>query len=190
VKVLNVSDVRRPQRLTMVGRDLPSTGSATQHDLIMDVYSGLLQVDHFAGQDPTELDVVFPLVFLVTASKIGIQPIPDRGEFRGASVNLAIAGYVDKSDPGIDHILKARADLREVNLTTDRKIRAVVLAATVKAQRYEFRDVGYQVTVLTRKGKKGRADPIVTPPPASDFLTWNGKYQHVGGVLQAGVPQQ
>jgi hypothetical protein len=184
MKTLSPDDARRPQlAVTSVGKD----PIGPHDDLYMDVYTGFLSVGHFAGQNPSNEDIQFPLVYILNApgSRLGIRPIADKTEFRAAVVHASITGFVDKTDPAIVHILSARTDLREVRLHPGTDVLAVVLTATVKAQNAELHDVGYQVTVLRRVSPKTRIlDPIEV-----GSANWDGKYDKIGKIVRAGAPQ-
>lgn len=186
MRILSPHDVTRPQGIyTSVGQD------THKHNLFLDTYTGLLQVNHDAGDEPTEQAIEFPLVYIQEPeTDIRIDhwrdPAVRPDEFRAAAVNCSIAGFVDKTDPAIVHILAARADLREVTLNpSGKKIFTVVLAARVKAQNSEFVSVGYHLTVLRRHPPKESLLPGFTAGGAD----WDGSYAHVSQVIRHGAPQ-
>ena len=186
MKVLTYEDVRRPQLLTVPAGNLPTAPAAK---VLLEIYTGILEVNHFAGHSATELDLLFPLVYIVLDSEKpkAINPFPDpdrepenRHTLKGAVCHVGIAGYVDKTDPGIDQILLARADLRGLRLKPSNKhIHVVVLQLRVKAQNYEFRDVGYQVSVL----REGSISPLQFGGPDRD-------YGPISRIKQPGAPQR
>lgn len=191
MKILTPADVDQPQLAsTSTGQDF-----TTGDHLFMDVYTGLLRPGHAAGDDPSELDIQFPVVFAVAspgaAPGIAIadfhNPAEKPNEFRAAVANVSIAGFVDKTDPAIVHVLSARADLRSVRLLpTGFDIFAVVLAGKVKAQNSEIAGLGYQVTVLRRHPPKETLLPSINVGSPN----WDGSYAHIGDPpAMAGAPQ-
>jgi hypothetical protein len=179
-------DVTRPQcAYTSVGQD------THKNNLFLNIYAGLLHVNHAAGGDPTEQDIEFPLVYITEDEAVRVidawhDPRRRPSEFRSAIANCSISGFVDKTDPAIVHILSARADLREVTLNPSGKtIFAVVLAMRVKAQNAEFPGVGYQVTVMWREPKGTLAGEFFTNTP-----DWDGTYAHISPIVAHGEPQR
>jgi hypothetical protein len=174
MKILEPKDAREPQMLvTTVGTNLH-----------LFVYTGAVFVGHFAGHNPSNEDVLFPLVFLSPPSaELAIQPLGDEREFLAAVVHASISGFVDKTDPTIVHVLSARAELRRVRLHPNTPILAVVLSAKIKAQNAEFHDMGYQVTVLQRAAEIPNHIKVGS-------ATWDGKYATIGPIVRPGAPQQ
>jgi hypothetical protein len=183
VKILVADDAQRPQlAVTSMGPDL-----IPAYDRYMLVYTGAVHVGHYAGQDPSNLDVQFPLVYIsspgdsITIRGFADPTVAGPSEFLAAVVHTSISGFVDKTDPAIVHILSSRADLCEVHLHPPHGgphpvLWTVVLSATVKAQNAEFHHVGYQVTVLKRSPRrKGSVDQEIQVDG-----TWDGTYDSIG----------
>jgi hypothetical protein len=192
-KILVADDALLPQRaVTSVGPNplIPS------EEFYMHVYTGAVHVGHYAGQDPSNLDVQFPLVYIKdpNGSRLAIRPFatqpfphPDQSGFLAAVAHTSISGFVDKTDPAIVHILSSRADLYQVSLHQQggpqKVVWAVVLSATVKAQNAEFHHLGYQVTVLGKGSQEGKpADEIEV-----GLGPWDGTYNSVGPLIRHGA---
>jgi hypothetical protein len=191
MKLLAPADVDLPQlAYTSTGKYIYDSA----YDLFMDVYTGLLRPGHGAGHDPTELDIQFPLVYMIDSAgtQKAIADFHDPGdpqydeEFRAAVANVTIAGFVDKTDPCIAHVLSARANLMSVKLRpSGTEVNAVVLVARIKAQNSEIASLGYQVTVL----RKHAAKQTLRPSIHVGDPRWDGSYDSIGAILRYGAPQ-
>jgi hypothetical protein len=183
--ILTANDAIRPQLAkTSIGQDV------AKENLFLDIYAGLLNVGHAAGRKPTEQDIGFPLVYM-TDSDLAIAQFHDPhkrwDEFSAAVATCSIAGFVDKTDPAIAHILDVHSDLREVTLNpSGKKIFAVVLAGRVKVQNAEFVSVGYHVTVLRRH----RPEQTLLTSIHIGSHEWDGSYAHISPILMHGAPQK
>jgi len=175
-KILEPKDVSNPQHISFE----PNPGE------LIYIYTGILNVEHGAGNAGTALTVGFPLIgFFGTAGQgdgnMGIIAFELTDVFKGAVATVSLANVDSKGDSrvGIDLL---HADLRPVVLRpSDQSIKAVVLTLTVEAQRGVLGWVGYQVTVVQVKRP---INPILVGSPA-----WDGTYADVGDILLPGVPQ-